>query len=235
VKEAVEKLLRVQEVDTRILAIRARLEKGPREIQGEDQILDAHRKRHDELTRQAKEAMRAGERKNGELETLDEKRKQLTGKLMTARSNKEYDALKLEIAGISADFELLEEEALQQWSIGEERESEAEEEAGKIAELERQGEVRKKEWEVRAAELAGELEGLEADRAERAKLVPESWLRMYERVLEHSGAPAIVEVVERYCQGCQMQITVHDVTRALAGNEVVTCRACNRILYAETL
>jgi predicted nucleic acid-binding Zn-ribbon protein len=154
---------------------------------------------------------------------------------MTARSNKEYDALKIEIAGLKADFEILEEEALQQWSIGEQREEEAAAEAEKIAALEAKIQERRAEWEADATGLQAELSELDAERAARAREVPESWMRIYDRVIENRGAPAIVEVVDRYCQGCQMQITIHDVTRALSGTEVVTCRACNRILYAETL
>lgn len=234
-KEVIEKLLSLQELDEQILKIKERLEDGPRRLAQENGELTAHRSRFEELSRQSKEAMRAGERKNAELEEIDRKMKDLSGKQLTARSNKEYEAFKMEIAGLRADFEILEEEALQQWSVGEEREGEAAEEQKIIDRLEAEVEEQKVEWEREAEGLRGELEGLTGDRTERARVVPPSWIDTYDRVIAQRGCPAVVEIVERYCQGCQMHITVHDVTRAIKGSEVVQCRACSRILYAQTL
>lgn len=234
-KEVIDKLLSVQELDGQILTIKDRLEAGPRQLAEENGELTAHRGRHDELSRQAKEAMRAGERKNAELEEIDRKMKDLSGKQLSARTNKEYEAFKMEIAGLRADFEILEEEALQQWSVGEDREGEADGEQKIIDRLEAEVEEQKAEWEREAGTLRSELEGLTGHRTERARAVPPTWIDTYDRVLAQRGCPAVVEIVERYCQGCQMHITVHDVTRAMKGKEVVQCRACSRILYALTL
>jgi predicted nucleic acid-binding Zn-ribbon protein len=235
VKEVIDKLLGVQELDEKILRIKSELAEGPRRLEEEDTRLTEQLARHDDLSRQAKEAMRAGERKNSELEAIDRKIQDLNGKLMTARSNKEYEALKMEIAGFRADYEILEEEALKQWDVGEERENEAREVEGVIEKLKAEHAEKVAEWEKAAKGLEEELAGLTEERAERAKSVPPSWMEKYERVLGKNGCPVVVEIVDRYCQGCQRHVTVHDVTRAMQASEVVTCKACSRILYAVTL
>jgi predicted nucleic acid-binding Zn-ribbon protein len=235
VREVIDKLLGVQELDEQILRLKAELENGPRRLEEENGELKAHLERHDELARKAKEAMRAGERKNADLEEIDRKMKDLSGKQMTARSNKEYEAFKMEIAGLKADFEILEEEALQLWSVGEDRESEASREQEIIDRLEAEYADRRKAWEVEAKSHEDELERLAEMRKERARDIPPSWIETYDRVLAKSGSPALVEIIDRYCQGCQRHVTVHDVTRAIKGTEVVQCKACSRILYALTL
>ena len=80
-----------------------------------------------------------------------------------------------------------------------------------------------------------ELGELGSTREGRCRGLSPSWLGTYDRVLGNRGVPAVVQVVEQYCQGCQMHITIHDVTRAWKGAEVVQCRSCGRILYAATL
>jgi predicted nucleic acid-binding Zn-ribbon protein len=231
----VEKLLSVQELDVKRLKLKERLRAGPERLLAEEEELDRHRKRYEEAARRAKEAMRVAERKNGEVDAVDKKIQDLYLKLNTARSNKEYEALKTEIAGHRADQEILEEEALQQWSVGEDREGEAAREKEQVEALEVAIATEKEEWEAEARGLEESLGALEEDRSERLKGVPSTWLMVYEKVLDRFGAPALVPIVDQYCQGCQINVSIHDVTRAWKGEEVVLCHSCNRILYAETL
>lgn len=233
--QVIEKLLAVQELDRRILRLEEKRKAGPEALAEEEGELGAHRKKLDEATHRAKEAMRTAERKNAELDAVDKKMKDLNLKLNTARSNKEYEALKHEIAGFKADYEILEEEALQQWEVSEAREEEAEREKEKIRGLEEDLAAKRREWEEAEKEIDGQLDALKEQRARGASEVPATWMQIYDRVLDLRGAPAVVEVSEQYCQGCQMSITVHDVTRAITGREIVQCKACSRILYAETL
>ncbi|MHC4469979.1 MAG: zinc ribbon domain-containing protein [Planctomycetota bacterium] len=229
----IAKLLVVQELDAKILALRAKLERGPQRLEAEKAQLEQHQSRYEDASRRAKEAMRLAERKNSELEEVDRKMKDLGMKQNTARSNKEYEALKVEIAGLKADFELLEEEALQQWSIGDEREKEAAKVEEAILDTSQQFEEKTREWEEEARGLEVEFEELGAERADKARNVPSSWMDTYEKVVESRGTPAVVAVEAQYCLGCQMRLSIHDVTRAIRGAEIVQCKACNRILFAD--
>ena len=141
----------------------------------------------------------------------------------------------MQIAGQRADYGILEEEALQQWSVGEQREKEAAAEQAIIKRLEDEYAQRKTDWETEAKGLEGQVDGMAGDREESSQGVPPSWVDTYEKILGKVGCPAVVEIVDRYCQGCQRHVTVHDVTRAIKGTEVVQCKACSRMLYALTL
>jgi predicted nucleic acid-binding Zn-ribbon protein len=233
--EVITKLLAVQELDRKIVGIRAELAAGPAGLAREEERLEKHRHRFEDAARRAKEAGRLADRKNGEVDAIDKKIEDLSLKLNTARSNKEYEALKTEIAGHKADRELLEEEALQQWTVGDEREKEAAVEEAKVGELERALEASRAAWEAEAKDLEARLSELDQERATRTRTVPPTWLNVYDRVVDSQGVPALVPVVDQYCQGCQINISIHDVTRAWKGDQVVQCKMCNRILYAETL
>jgi predicted nucleic acid-binding Zn-ribbon protein len=232
--DVISRLLAVQELDARILALRSKLEAGPRRLSEEQKSLEQAHTKHDEAARRSKESGRLADRKNSELEEVDRKMKDLGLKQNTARSNKEYEALKTEIAGLKADFELLEEEALQQWAIGDEREKEAKKVEQEISAIEVRLEEEAREWEEEARGLEAEFEELAGRRGEKARDIPVSWMTTYEKVVENRGTPAVVEVVGQYCQGCQIRLSIHDVTRAIKGSEIVQCKSCGRIIYAET-
>jgi predicted nucleic acid-binding Zn-ribbon protein len=233
--KVIEQLLSVQKLDVEILAVKRLLAAGPAELKRQEDRLEQHRESLAVGTRTAKEAMRVADRKNGEVEAVDDKIKDLGAKLNAARTNKEYEALKTEIAGHNADREILEEEALQQWAVGEERESEAVQEEGKVAALEQELEESRRIFEKEAVALNAKLAEFDEIRKGRITGLPPMWLSSYERLLETQGTPVLAAVVDQYCQGCQMNMSIHDVTRAWKAAEVVKCRSCNRILYAETL
>lgn len=231
----IEKLLKVQEVDAQAAELRVRLAAGPRRIEEKKIELSHHEAVFREAETRMKEAQRIAERKNGEVDAIDRKIRDLYAKLNTARSNKEYEALKTEIAGQKADREILEEEALLQWGVEEDRKRQAGTERRKAEALGAELEEVEREWEREKEVLDGELAELEALRAGRLEGIPPTWMDRYDRLLASIGIPVLVPVVEQYCQGCQMNVSIHDVTRAWKASEVVQCRSCSRILYAETL
>ncbi len=233
--KVIEKLLSVQELDVEIIEVKRKLAGGPARLKDDEDRLERHRESLAVAARTAKEALRVAERKNGEVDAVDEKINGLGAKMNTARTNKEYEAFKTEIAGHKADREILEEEALQQWAVGEEREAEAALEEKKVKAIEVELAAAREEWQREAVVLESKLGELDEVRRARLNGLPPMWLMSYERLLKSQGTPVLAPVVDQYCQGCQMSLSIHDVTRAWKGAEVVKCRHCNRILYAETL
>ena len=180
--QVTKKLLALQEVDERILIIKKRLAAGPDALAADEAELETHRKKHDEAARRAKEAMRAAERKNSEVDAVDEKIRNLGAKQMGARTNKEYEAFKHEIATLKADREILEEEALQQWGVGEAREEEAAREKLEVSAQEAAIEEKRREVEEECGELERDLAVLMAQRKERTAgrstpraITPSTW------------------------------------------------------------
>ena len=87
---------------------------------------------------------------------------------------------------------------------------------------------------TRAEEFQAELEGLETARADAMAGVDAELATLYERLLKSRGAPVVVPVnAEQTCTGCHVKVTPATMVKVQAGNEVVSCENCGRILYAE--
>jgi hypothetical protein len=233
--EVMQKLLSLQDVDRRKRAVEAKIRAGDLRCHEIRDRLAHYQKRLEESTRRAKEAELVEKRKFGEVDEVDRKIRDQSTKQNTARTNKEYEAFKMEIAGMKANRDLLEEEALQQAAAKEQREREAKAEKQKVDALAAELSEADGRWKVEQEGLHTELAQLTAERDQKRQGIPPTWLDRYERLLASIGLPAIVPVVEQYCQGCQMELSIHDVTRAFKAAEVVSCKSCNRMLYAETL
>ena len=79
--------------------------------------------------------------------------------------------------------------------------------------------------EARIAELERERQSLQAEADPRA-------LRTYESLRRTRGGLAVAEVTQRTCQGCRVAIPSTLEQRVRAGNDLVLCQSCGRILYA---
>ena len=136
---------------------------------------------------------------------------------------------------MGADRAILEEEALQQATLKEVREREAKVEHDRVDLLRAEVEKERAAWTEDRKSLDEALAALDAEREASRQGTAPTWLDRYERILASGRFPVLVPIVELYCQGCMMEHSIHDVTRAFLASEVVVCKACQRMLYAETL
>ena len=83
--------------------------------------------------------------------------------------------------------------------------------------------------------LDEQLAEQERGRGELAAAIPDKQLSLYERIRggNRSSGSAVCAVHGMYCQGCQMEITPQQYADLVAGNKVVLCRTCQRILALE--
>ncbi len=80
------------------------------------------------------------------------------------------------------------------------------------------------------SKIDDEAAAVGAKRREIASHVPRDILSKYERVLAKEKRNPVVEVKNRICQGCYMQVTFHEINLIWRGDDLVLCRNCNRIL-----
>lgn len=79
--------------------------------------------------------------------------------------------------------------------------------------------------------LNARLQELKKERAEKAAAIDEDLLDRFDRLFESKGDAAVVAVEHGVCTGCHMKLTVATVKGVEAGNEIVSCEQCGRILY----
>lgn len=79
--------------------------------------------------------------------------------------------------------------------------------------------------------LMGELGSLESKRASLAGRIDAEAVVLYETIRETKQGTAIAKVERGMCQGCRLHLPLNDVQRARAGQELVRCSNCGRILH----
>ena len=236
VTEAVAKVMRLQALDERIRRLREERDEKPRLLAQDRRRLEEARARLAEAERKAKDSHRAADRKELDVRTREEAVRKLEGQLNAATSNKVYSELLLNIRSAQADIEKMEESILAMMDETEALEGEAE----RV-----RVEVRGADEEFREAEqaVAAQVTALDEVLAKKtgirgvlaAEVDPEV-LAVYDRVREARKGIGITAVEvdgegTHFCRSCQMTVTVQDISVATAGNKVVQCRSCNRILF----
>jgi predicted nucleic acid-binding Zn-ribbon protein len=79
--------------------------------------------------------------------------------------------------------------------------------------------------------LDAEIAELDALRAERAPIIDGGMMQLYERLAANKQGRAVAKVNGGACGGCRISLPMNLITRARAGNELVQCSSCERILY----
>ena len=166
-----------------------------------------------------------------DLKDTEEKIRKLKGRTSEIKTNKEYQALLKEIEQGEAEKSAVEEkvllllEEIDQFRNGlssikidvQEKEKSFQAEKEKVEkefqEMERQGEILKKEKE---------------------SILPNidpHFLSEYQRLLATKRGPVVVPLQENHCSGCHMNIPPQLFTEIKKNDKILNCLSCQRILY----
>lgn len=168
-----------------------------------------------------------------ELEDLQEKIRQIDGKLYSGKTKdpKELVNLEKEVKGLKSQTKTKEDTLLGLMSLVEEMEASVKTTAAELERLKREWEQRqetlgprKSEIEIALAELKGERERL------AGQIDPEAF-NIYERISSTMGQ-AVVKVERGRCLGCHITVPTSQWQKAKAG-DLIQCNNCSRILYLE--
>ena len=226
----IEKLLIVQEKDTRIRHMERELKDIPTRKGEEMARLEGHKK----AAAEAKDALKAQQLALKKLEgDADGKRGQivkLRQQQMSLKTNKEFKAMEDEIKGVEAgisgvedqEIVFMEEQEKIKADIAEKEKALLEEEAVVLRDV--------KALDLRAAGIEREISDLRTAREESAKDIDKRWLAQYERIFA-AKEPALVQLEDGICCGCHMKLPPSVVHEARRQTDMVTCNYCARLLY----
>lgn len=79
--------------------------------------------------------------------------------------------------------------------------------------------------------LRTELAQMKARREELVAVLDAPLLQQYETLLQRIGSPAVVAVRKGACTGCKLSLPSSFAPRLRAGDQVLRCESCKRILY----
>ncbi|HOX07232.1 MAG TPA: hypothetical protein PK280_12580, partial [Planctomycetota bacterium] len=153
--------------------------------------------------------------------------------LNIVKTQKEYDAIRSEVAGCQKQISDFETSALEAYE-------KAETLTGRARGMDPAIATRKKELEAARSVLADQLADLahrrekaERSRAEAVKPIDPEELRRYDNAQGKYPGAAMSRVDNGICVACNMKLSPQVYNLVLIGDPPQQCRSCGRVLYAE--
>ena len=229
--EAIQQLLRLQDHDRKIFQVQTELDGlAPQRQRLQEQAAAAQAQLTAARSRfQALEV----ERKQCELEV--EEKKQLIAKYSIqqyqTKKNEEYRALTREVEQCQLAITQLEDRQLELMEQAEtvHREIAAAQQA--FQELNATVQQRLHDLATREQDLQQCHASLEADRSQIAAVVDPVKRNRYEHLFTHRGGRVIVGIERGVCGGCHMVLPPQVQVSCQAGQDLLNCPNCGRILY----
>jgi len=146
------------------------------------------------------------------------------------KDKKQYDALKLEIAGARQKAQGFEDQILEAMTQAEEKAAKLPEQDKAAAKAQDDLKAFEKEQTERIARLAEQLKTTLGELKTVETNIPEQFVPQYQRMVAAFGADSLAGVENHSCKYCHTHITVQQMHEVETG-QFVTCRSCCRGLY----
>jgi len=227
---AAEALRTLHRIHRQLNDLKGRLARGPRLINAPDAAVAKLQKAFDDVKSEHQKLRMAVDQKQLLLNTNEAAVKKRSSQLLQASDNREYQALKDQIAADAMANSVLEDEILEGMD-------KIEEMAEKVAEAEKalakgQEDAGKSKAAVTAEQptIEGDIDRLQVEMKEVEQGLPGEFKESYVRLARSRGEDALSEVAGQYCSGCNQMIPLNQINDLLLGKPLV-CQGCGRLLY----
>jgi predicted nucleic acid-binding Zn-ribbon protein len=228
-------LERIQVIDLELKGAREFLDNFPRLLEE----LEAKRAAEDMKVADQKAAFEDTRkeiwRKERELEDGEDHMSKSQGRLYAAKSNKEYDAMLVEIDTQKQKNSHLEEEILLLYDQVDEMEQKIRDSEDELRRFHEDNEREKKDLQEERRQTEDRLGALQKERDKIGELVEPDVMATYTRIQQRLGDPALARAVDEVCTACHRRIPPQMYNEVLKGKSIIPCPNCQRILiYRET-
>jgi predicted nucleic acid-binding Zn-ribbon protein len=229
---SIAELYRLQEVDLALQAARDALTDVQSRLGEPEELIEARR-----VAEERQAALRVAEKDFKEREwEADEQRRKIEvpeqrlyeGKVSNP---KELEDLQQDVESLKRRRSVLEDEAFAAMERLDEAERALGESQRQLEELTGTTGVEQEELRARQTTLESEIASLEGQRAELAAGSDDVLLDRYDELRAGRQGRAVAKVQGGSCQGCRILLPVNLIQRARAGDGIVQCNNCERILY----
>jgi len=210
--------------------LRDRRARGPKQIKAREANLARLNEDLARVQGESKAARMRADQKQLQLKSSEEKIGSYRAKLNACTTNREYQALKEQIAADEMACSVLSDEILEALEKIDEYQRLVGEAQQRIADS--KSELAKAQGAVRQqnSQFAAEIARLETDVAKAENQLPDDFRTLYDRLVKSKGEDAMAEVQDKTCGGCCQQLTPN-LLAVLSSGLGVICKTCGRIIY----
>jgi hypothetical protein len=231
-------LIKLQRVENRLRAVQNKLARCLRSVLFQENQLRTLQSNLETKQQEIKLTRIQTDRLELELRSQDEHITKLRAALNTARTNKEYSAILTELNMSKADDSKVESQVLELMKNVETDQAQCQEIQKQIDEQNAQLEQIRTEAEGKAAELQKEIDVIRKEWDLFAQKITSEAMSIFKRVAETYDGEAMAQVeqtdenvVSFSCGGCFMGLPTEVVNILSNKDEILRCSNCTRILY----
>jgi predicted nucleic acid-binding Zn-ribbon protein len=147
------------------------------------------------------------------------------------RKNEEYTALGHEVERYGRDVTKLEDDEIVLMEKAETLKADLADRQKDLAATQSRVDDELKKIAERQHHVTGQLGEFEGIRKGLTEHTDPDLLERYDRIFNHRGDSAIVELQAGICRGCNMKVTPACISAARADKTLVTCSNCGRFVY----
>ena len=222
-------LKEIHDLRLRLQDVTDELERGPRQIAARQQLMEKKKAEVEVRRTKLKHLKVAADQKNLQLKSSEAKIHDLQGKLNAATNNREFDALRSQIAADKMANSVLEDEILEALDgcDAEQREIKELEQAAANVEAELAkftATVKQREPDLKTQKAA-----MEAQVGDIEKVLPPEIVPQYRRLVQSYGARALSPVRGTACGECFVGQRQQTIVELRAG-KFIFC-TCGRLMY----
>jgi len=225
------KLIDLQQVDSRIAALRAEIATLPKEVARIEAKL-AGSKATVEAAQAAIKADDTSRRKHeSDIKDQQEKISKYRDQSLKVKTNQEYKALLSEIEHAEAAIAKLEDKILEIMVAADARKDALKQAEATLKADTAANEKEKEHARQQTAEDEKELTQLTTQRNELRSGVTDDTLRHYDRVLKLRGSAIAAAHDNQMCSVCRVILRPQVYQDIMKGDDIIACDSCQRILY----
>lgn len=228
-KEGLLQLLKVQMVDKEIETLEEAKSKYPEEIARRKAEIEAVEGQLRELTDQLEEKDKRQRQLERELETAREQLKKLEARFAEVTTNREYDALQLEVEACKGRMSECESQILEILESAEALKQQIELETQDVEEVRQEEQGRVDELQTKLDSLQDEVNGVLGRRDEAIQGLDEALLQAYDRNRSSRGR-RVAAVRKGACGACFRQLPAQHRSNVRRNEEIHRCESCGVIL-----
>ena len=226
-----ERLIRLQDIETRVAEARKRIAEAPGEIAALDARLTASRDAVAAAREAATHNQTARRTLDRDLLAAQQRLSKYKEQLMEVKTNAEYHAMQHQLSAASAEVGKVEEHIIANMLDADEVNARLK--AAEAA-LKTDENGLAKERAAIQADVRDRQRVLDESVDERRAVVPEisrSHLEMFERVLKARQGIAVAKAIDGHCSICHVRLRPQVYNTILRNEAIVQCDHCQRILY----
>jgi predicted nucleic acid-binding Zn-ribbon protein len=228
--EIAEALRTLHRIHRQLNDLKGRLARGPRLIGAHDTAVAKLQAAFDDIKSEHQKLRMAVDEKQLQLGSSEAMVQKRQGQLTQASDNREYQALKDQIAADEMANSVLADEILE----GMEKLDEMAENVAAAQKALDKGtadaEKAKDEIAQEQPIIQGDIDRLQGEMKSVEEGLPEDFKEFYSRLVRSRGEDALSLVDGQFCSGCNQQVPLNKINELMLGRPM-TCQGCGRLLY----